>query len=166
MYEGLWVHVGGLSSGGLDLHQKGHAGSANSCQGIPAGSRALEGPPACAATLATGPLPASTAPPNFWEERSEENRKEWGWEMCGNKGEQKWFEINQHELITPGGNLRPVCVNVVSDLLQETKNTPKGRAEHVHRNQTVVPWWNCCLDQDLLDVGHRRTPILQEKQHF
>lgn len=56
------------------------------------------------------------------------------------KREHKQFEINQHKLINQGGHLRPVCVNVVSDLLQNTENTPKGRAEHVYRNQTVVPW--------------------------
>lgn len=60
--------------------------------------------------------------------------------MCGDKHEHEWFEINQRELISQGRNPRPVCVNVVSDLLQKTENAPKGRAEHVHRNQTVVPW--------------------------
>lgn len=52
---------------------------------------------------------------------------------------------------------------MVSDLLQKTENAPKGRAKHIHRNQTIVPRRDRCLDQHLLYVSHRRTPILQEE---
>lgn len=56
----------------------------------------------------------------------------------------------------------PVRVDVVPDLFQQAESSAQGGPKNIHRHQTAVPRGHGCLHQHLLDVGHRRAPVLQD----
>lgn len=55
----------------------------------------------------------------------------------------------------------PVRVDVVADLLQQAEGSTQRWPKHVHRHQAAVPRRHRRFHHYLLDVGDRRTPVLQ-----